>query len=169
MSGDHVILFTLKMLTLRLIHMWDADVFQVYFLFLLTLGLDSHPTMQYILSEYNPNEKYINWIKCILKTVGWSCGEVWATWGSALGTILHFRANQRGKGLKPVAAQSVSHSNSSSVKPGVSYCSLSNPRIPEAKWKGWTALCPWSLAAFFLKVTCFLAGRLPHSAHLVPP
>lgn len=38
-----------------------------------------------------------------------------------------------------------------------------------AKWKGWAALFPWPLPAFFSKLTCFPAGRLLHSTHLVPP
>lgn len=39
--------------------MYNTDVFKVALLFLLTLGLDSHPTMQFILTEYNLNAMYI--------------------------------------------------------------------------------------------------------------
>lgn len=40
--------------------MYNTDVFEVALLFLLALGLDSHPTMQLTLTEYNLDAMYIN-------------------------------------------------------------------------------------------------------------
>lgn len=40
--------------------MYDTDVFEVFLLFFLTLGLDSHPTVKCIITEYNLNAMYIN-------------------------------------------------------------------------------------------------------------
>ena len=71
--------------------------FFLFVCFLLTLGLDSYQTMQYVLTEYNLNTKYINWITSILKTAGWSSGT-WVPGLRHLGTypsaILPLWANQ---------------------------------------------------------------------------
>ena len=89
--------------------MWDADVFLVFFVVFTNIRTGFTPNHATYMIRIHPNETYINRIKRILKTAGWSCGEVWATWGSTLGAILHFRANQRGKGLKTVSRLEVSH------------------------------------------------------------
>lgn len=38
--------------------MYNTDIFEAVLLFLLTLGLASHPTIQHILTEYNSNATY---------------------------------------------------------------------------------------------------------------
>lgn len=131
MSNDKEILFTLKMLTEIRYVCEMLMCFRYFFVVFINIRLDSHPTMQHILST-TINERYINRIKRIsAQLAGVSVKS------EPLGDLpipFSTLGKTSAKGVEDSSSsRNVSHSDSSSIKPEVSYCFLSNLQNPEAK------------------------------------